>query len=202
MSLSNSVALSALVGEIPYVPAVGDEVLALLKTLLVEHRPARVLEIGTAVGYSALQMLETFPEMEELVTIERNEAMADQAAANFEQYDPCGVIRLIRGDAVEVLPQLDGAFGLIFVDANKTAYSEYYRWAKRLLVPGGVMVADNVLCRGLVRGPEFVPRKHRSAVLKLRAFIQMAEGDSEMETSVIDMGDGVLVARKVGCTGR
>lgn len=178
------------------VPVIRPQTLALVRTLVAAKQPRRVLEIGCAVGYSALHILSAAESIETLVTLERDEKAAETACGNFKKYGRQGAAELIVGDARALLETVKGPFDFVFIDANKSAYPFYYEQSKRLLGPLGMIVADNVLYNGLVLSDEPCGHKHRTIVTRLRAFLQTAMGDGDMNSSLVQIEDGVYIGVK------
>ncbi len=131
-----------------YVPIIRKETQSFLKTLLMIKQPSRILEIGTAIGFSAILMSEYMPEGGQIITVEKYEKRIPIARENFRRAGKEGQITLIEGDALAVMQALDGSFDLIFMDAAKGQYIRYLPEAVRLLSDGGVLVSDNVLQDG------------------------------------------------------
>ena len=158
-----------------------------------EKRPRRILEIGTAIGYSALLLSAALPEAE-ITTLELDEARADTAARFFAAAGRASRIRLLRGDAAGLLETLDGLYDFVFIDAAKGQYPRYFRQVLPLLAPGGVIAADNVLFRGYVRGGVSAPRRFKTIVQRLREYLALAESQPGFVTVVYEDGDGLAVS--------
>ena len=154
------------------VPIIRKETQSFLKTLLVMHKPRKVLEIGTAVGFSALLMSAYLPEGGHITTIENYEKRIPIARENFRQAGKEGEISLIQGDALAVMKELTEAYDFIFMDAAKGQYIHYLPEAVRLLAPGGVLVSDNVLQEGDVLESRFaVERRDRTIHSRMREYL-------------------------------
>ena len=134
------------------VPIIRRETGSLLRSLILMKRPRRILEVGTATGFSALLMSEVMPEGCTITTIEKYEKRIPLAQANFRRAGKADVIHLIAGDALEVLESLEGSFDFIFMDAAKGQYINFFPSVMRLLEPGGVLVSDNILQDGQLLG--------------------------------------------------
>lgn len=178
------------------VPIVKDETLNLLLTVLRMCRPERILEIGTAVGFSGTAML---LEMEnaKLTTIEKDEKSYNEAKNNFQRFCVDGRVTQILGDAAEELKKLDGQFDFIFLDGPKAQYEKYLPDIKRLLVSGGVLFSDDVMLYGWVSGEVEPPPKRRAFAEKIKHFLQVLTKDKSLRTSVLNVGDGVAISVKL-----
>ena len=181
-----------------YMPFIRDESAKILFDICQKEKPKNILEIGTAVGYSALLMLEGAKDAF-VTTIEKDNERAQQAMTNFEKNGVKERVDLIVGDAGEVLPQLEDEgkeFDLIFLDGPKGQYLRYLPHLKKMLCKGGLLVADNVLLHGWVKGEEFVKHKHRSMVVNLRKFLKCLEEDHDFDSKLLEIEDGMTISRK------
>lgn len=181
-----------------YMPFIRDESAKVLFDICQKEKPKNILEIGTAVGYSALLMLEGAKDAF-ITTIEKDNERAQQAMTNFEKNGVKERVDLIVGDAGEVLPQLEDEgreFDLIFLDGPKGQYLRYLPHLKKMLCKGGLLVADNVLLHGWVKGEEFVKHKHRSMVVNLRKFLKVLEEDGDFDSKLLEIEDGITISRK------
>ena len=175
-----------------YVPIIRKETQSLLKTLLTMLRPARVLEVGTAVGFSALLMSEYLPEGAHITTIEKYEKRIPIARQNFRRAGKEEQITLIEGDAMEVLRSLDGPFDFVFMDAAKGQYPHYLPEVLRLLTQGGVLMSDNVLQDGsLIESRFAVERRDRTIHSRMREYLYELKHREDLMTSILPLGDGV-----------
>ena len=180
-----------------YVPIIRKETQSLLKTLLTMLRPARVLEVGTAVGFSALLMSEYLPEGAHITTIEKYEKRIPIARQNFRRAGKEEQITLIEGDAMEVLRSLDGPFDFVFMDAAKGQYPHYLPEVLRLLTPGGVLISDNVLQDGsLIESRFAVERRDRTIHSRMREYLYELKHREDLMTSILPLGDGVALTVK------
>ena len=175
------------------IPVADKETLHFLLTLLSALRPARILEIGTAVGLSAAAMLECCPEAQ-VTTIESDEDLWRQAKENLSSLGLSGRAVCHLGDAGEILTMMDGPFDFIFLDGPKAQYIHYLFDLKRLLRQGGVLLADDVLLYGWVSGENPTPPKRRSIVGKIREYLDAVTRDPDFVTSVLDVGDGAALS--------
>lgn len=181
-----------------YMPFIRDESAKILFDICQKEKPKNILEIGTAVGYSALLMLEGAKDAF-VTTIEKDNERAQQAMTNFEKNGVKERVDLIVGDAGEVLPQLEDEgkeFDLIFLDGPKGQYLRYLPHLKKMLCKGGLLVADNVLLHGWVKGEEFVKHKHRSMVVNLRKFLKCLEEDHDFDSKLLEIEDGMTISKK------
>ena len=180
-----------------YVPIIRKETQSLLKTLLQMIRPMRVLEVGTAVGFSALLMSEYLPEGAHITTIEKYEKRIPIARQNFRRAGKEEQITLIEGDAMEVLKSLDGPFDFVFMDAAKGQYPHYLPEVLRLLTSGGVLMSDNVLQDGsLIESRFAVERRDRTIHSRMREYLYELKHREDLMTSILPLGDGVALTVK------
>ena len=179
------------------VPIIRREMQRLLKVLLLLKKPACVLEVGAAVGFSALLMSEYIPEESRITTIENYEKRIPVARENFRRAGKEDQITLIEGDAAEVLKTLDGPYDFIFMDAAKGQYIHYLPDILRLLPPGGCLVSDNVMQDGDVIESRFaVERRNRTIHARMREYLYELKHNDSLTTSIIPLGDGVAVSIK------
>ena len=167
-----------------------------LQSLLVSLlRPKRILEIGTAIGYSALLMYEASGKQAKIVTMEQNADVAAVAWENMKKYGADRDMTLVLGDAAVELDKVSGTFDLLFIDAAKGQYPVFLEKALPLLRPGGVIVTDNVLYKGKTAYPDYPEHKHRTIVTRLRGYLTMLCEDERFDTALIPIGDGVALTR-------
>lgn len=160
-----------------------------------EVRPHRILEIGTAIGYSALLLLAHGAEDAEVTTLELSPERFRQAQAYIARSPYAGRVHQLLGNAGELLTQLEGPFDLVFIDAAKGQYPDYLHKVLPLLTPDAVILADNVLFRGYVRGGIPAPRRFRTIVKRLRQYIDEVEQLPHAQTEILEHGDGLAVTR-------
>lgn len=178
-----------------YVPIIRREMQSFLKFLLKAHRPGRILEVGTAVGFSAIFMSEYAPEGCRITTIEKYEKRIPIARQNFARAGREKQITLLEGDAMEILKGLEGPYDLIFMDAAKGQYIYYLPELLRMLPPGGILVSDNVLQDGDVIESRFaVERRNRTIHARMREYLYALTHSEELTTSILPLGDGVTVS--------
>ena len=179
------------------VPIIRREMQSFLKVLLLLKKPANILEVGTAVGFSALLMSEYIPAGSRITTIENYEKRIPVARNNFRRAGKENRITLIEGDAAEVLKTLEGPYDFIFMDAAKGQYIHFLPEIMRLLPPGGCLVSDNVMQDGDVIESRFaVERRNRTIHARMREYLYELKHHEKLETSVIPLGDGVAVSVK------
>lgn len=181
-----------------YVPIIRKEMQSFLKVLLAIKKPKRILEVGTAVGFSAILMSEYAPEECHITTIEKYEKRIPIALENFKRARKENKITLIEGDAMEVLKSLEGSYDFVFMDAAKGQYIYYLPEVVRLLEKDGVFVTDNVLQDGDVIESRFaVERRNRTIHSRMREYLYELKHHRLLETSIIPLGDGVALSTKV-----
>jgi len=180
-----------------HVPIVQPEVARLITVLGNIQKPGRILEIGTAIGYSAILMTSFLKQGGKIDTIERYEKMAEKARENIKMAGKEDTINIIIGDAMDVLACLDKQYDMIFVDAAKGQYPEFLPHCMRMLVKGGLLISDNVLYQGMVATDELVVRRKKTIVTRLRNYLTTICNSDELETCIIPIGDGVAVSYKV-----
>ena len=180
-----------------YVPIIRKETQSFLKVLLMMKKPVRVLEVGTAIGFSALLMCEYLPENGHITTIEKYEKRIPIARENFKRAGKEDRITLIEGDALEVMRSLEGPFDFIFMDAAKGQYIHYMPEAIRLLSKDGVLMSDNVLQDGDIIESRFaVERRNRTIQSRMREYLYELKHNDQLQTSIIPLGDGVALSVK------
>ena len=200
METENSKILEAIESEAlsTYVPIIRKEMQSFLKVLLTIQKPMRILEVGTAVGFSALLMSEYAPAGCEITTIENYEKRIPIARNNFKRAGKEAQITLLEGDAMEVLPTLDEPYDFIFMDAAKGQYIHYMPEVMRLLKTGGTLVSDNVMQDGNIIESRFaVERRDRTIHSRMREYLYELKHHEELLTSIIPLGDGVAVSVKL-----
>lgn len=201
METENSKILEAIESEAlsTYVPIIRKEMQSFLKVLLTIQKPMRILEVGTAVGFSALLMSDYLPEGGHITTIENYEKRIPIARDNFRRAGKEDKITLIEGDATEVLAEMEGTFDFIFMDAAKGQYIHYLPNVLRLLSDGGCLVSDNVMQDGDIIESRFaVERRNRTIHARMREYLYELKHREDLVTSIIPLGDGVAVSIKQG----
>ena len=181
-----------------FVQIIRKEMQSFLKVLLAIKKPKRILEVGTAIGFSALLMSEYAPEDCKITTIEKYEKRIPIALENFKRAGRQEQITLLEGDALEILKSLDGSYDFIFMDAAKAQYIAYMPEVIRLLEKDGVLVSDNVLQDGDIIESRFaVDRRNRTIHSRMREYLYALKHHELLETSIIPLGDGVALSTKV-----
>lgn len=176
------------------VPISQPETMRLLEVLIRIGRIKSVLEVGCAIGYSAISMINA--GCEKIDTIELSADAARVAGENFKKAGMEDKITLHFGDAKDVLPQMEGEYDMIFMDAAKAQYQEFFPNCMRLLKSGGVLVSDNVLYKGMTATDELVVRRKITIVKRLRKYLEMISSIPELETTILPIGDGVAISYK------
>ena len=181
-----------------YVPIIRKDMQSFLKLLLTVQKPMRILEVGTAVGFSAILMAEYAPEGCKIVTIENYDKRIPIAKQNFERAGKSDQITLLVGDATEVLKTLEEPFDMIFMDAAKGQYINFMSDVLRLLKKDGVLVSDNVLQDGdIIESHFIVERRNRTIYKRMREYLYELTHRDDLVTSVLPVGDGITVSVKV-----
>ncbi len=179
------------------VPIIRKSMQSLLKFLLAYAKPKHILEVGTAIGFSALLMSEYGPRDCHITTIEKYEKRIPLARQNFKDAGVEDKITLIEGDALEVLKELEGSFDMIFMDAAKGQYIHFMPDILRLLSPGGLLISDNVLQDGDVVESRFaVTRRNRTIHARMREYLYELKHHPQLETVILPVGDGVTLSVK------
>lgn len=180
-----------------YVPIIRKEMQSFLKFLLAMKKPARILEVGTAVGFSAILMAEYDPVPCQIITIENYEKRIPIARENFKRAGKEAQITLLEGDAAEVLKTLEGPYDFIFMDAAKGQYIHFLPEILRLLAKDGVLVSDNVLQDGDVIESRFaVTRRNRTIHKRMREYLYTLTHSEELVTAVLPVGDGITLSTR------
>ena len=179
------------------VPVIRREMQSFIKMLLALQRPKRILEVGTAIGFSTLLMCEYGPADVQITTIENYEKRILLAKENFRKAGQESKITLLEGDATKILAGLSGSYDLIFMDAAKGQYIHWLPDVIRLLKKGGVLLSDNVLQDGnLIESHYIVERRDRTIYKRMREYLYQLKHDPLLETSILPLGDGVTVSVK------
>ncbi len=176
-----------------FVPIIQPEVAQFLKVILKINKPKRILEIGTAIGYSAIVMAENTDSSTQISTIERNDDMVDLANQNISKFGYKDRIKVLRGEAEDKLVALEGKYDFIFLDAAKGQYRKFFDESMRLIDIGGIIVCDNVLFRGMVANEELVDPRKATIVKRLREFLIYINKLEGYSTSIIPIGDGIAL---------
>ncbi len=178
------------------VPVIRPETQRLLRFLLQMQKPRRILEVGCAVGFSALLMSEYGPRGNHITTIENYEKRILKAKENFAKAGKEGEITLLTGDAADILKELEGSYDLIFMDAAKGQYLSFLPEVMRLLAPDGLLVSDNVLQEGDILESRYaVTRRDRTIHARMREYLYRITHDPRLETVIWPVGDGVAASK-------
>ena len=177
-----------------HIPIIMDDTLEVIDKILKETKPKAILEIGTAVGYSAMCFSRYLAEDGKIDTIEREHERVEEAKINIQKVGVADKINLIEGDAVEILPTLDKKYDVVFIDAAKGKYPFFLEQAKRMLNKNGIIFADNILYKGYVMS-DYNKHKQRTAVRNLREYIKEVTEDETCTTEILKVGDGLAISR-------
>ena len=176
------------------IPIIMDDTLEAVARILKEKEPKRILEIGTAVGYSAICFSKYLSNNGKIDTIERDQERVNEAIKNIELMGLEDKISIISGDAVEVLPTLNNKYDIVFIDAAKGKYPFFLKEALRLISDNGIIIADNVLYKGYVMS-DYNKHKQRTAVRNLREYIYEITNNPNIETEILEVGDGLAISK-------
>ena len=176
------------------IPILQKETAQLLRVLIKITKPKEILEIGTAIGYSSILMAQN--SNCKITTIEMDPYMVDMAINNINKANLSSNIQVIEGDAILVLPLLTKKYDLIFIDANKSRYKEYFDMGKEMLNNSGVIISDNVLYKGMTANDDSVQKKNRTIVNNMRKYLEYITTINGYMTSIIPIGDGVALTYK------
>ena len=180
------------------IPVIQKSTQELLKFLLALSKPKNILEVGTAIGFSALLMSEYSPEDCHITTIEKYEKRIPMARENFRRYGRENRITLLEGDATEILKELDGSYDMIFMDAAKGQYIHFLSEVLRLLAPGGILISDNVLQDGDIIESRFaVTRRNRTIHARMREYLYVLTHTAGLKTVILPVGDGVALTTQL-----
>lgn len=179
-----------------HIPIIMDDTLEVVDRILKEVKPTRILEIGTAVGYSAMCFSEYLQDDGMIDTIERDEQRVAEAKTNIKNVGVANKINIYEGDAVEILPTLNEKYDVVFIDAAKGKYPFFLKEALRMIKPTGVILADNVLYKGYVMS-DYNKHKQRTAVRNLREYIKEVTENPNIETEILEVGDGLAVSKLI-----
>ncbi len=179
-----------------HIPIIMDDTLEVIAKILMEKKPEKILEIGTAVGYSAICFSEYLKENGRIDTIERDAQREAEARENIKKVGVEDKIKLYEGDAVEILPTLNEKYDVVFIDAAKGKYPFFLEQALRMLKDDGIILADNILYKGYVMS-DYNKHKQRTAVTHLRQYIKETTENPELETQILEVGDGLAISKKI-----
>ena len=180
-----------------HVPIIRENETKILLAAVSQCKPKRILEIGTAIGYSALLMLSAAEASAQLTTLELSAERAAVARGFWQKSAQQDKIELIEGDAGTILPHLQYKYDFVFIDAAKGQYIDYWYKIQSLLLPQAIVVTDNVLFRGYLEDNAIVPRRFRTITKRLKEYIHIIEHDSNYDTHIYRDGDGLAVTRRL-----
>lgn len=177
-----------------HIPIIMDDTLQTIRTYLENKKVDRFLEIGTAVGYSAICFTEFLSDNGRIDTIERDKERVKEAKINIKNMNLENTIRIYEGDALEILPELNEKYDVIFIDAAKGKYPFFLNQSLRLISKDGIIFADNILYKGYVMS-DYNKHKQRTAVRNLREYIKEVSENPNLKTEILEVGDGLAVSR-------
>ena len=177
-----------------HIPIIMDDTLKIIEEILQKEKPKRILEIGTAVGYSAIQFAKVTDEDCHIDTIEIDEERAKEAETNIEKVGVSHRINVFVGNAVDILPTLKNNYDIIFIDAAKGKYPIFLEYGIKMIKSGGLILADNILYKGYVMS-DYNKHKQRTAVRHLREYIKEITENEKFESKILDIGDGLAITR-------
>jgi predicted O-methyltransferase YrrM len=178
------------------VPIIQKEVGKFLELMINIKKPVKILELGTAIGYSAILMHSCCNGSNTITTIERSNDMVNIARENINKYGYKDKIEVLEGDCLEILEKLQDKYDFIFMDAGKGHYNHFLPHCLRLLKNDGIIVADNVLFKGMVASKDLLVRRKITIVKRMKTYLDMVSSNEEFITSVIPMGDGIAVTTR------
>lgn len=179
-----------------YIPVIQPEVAQLLRVLLQLSSAKSVLEVGTAIGYSAIIFAKSLPGDGHVTTLEIRPEMVQAASENIKAAGFQNKITVLEGDAYQSMERLNGTFDCIFLDGAKGQYLRFLPLCLSLLKEGGLFISDNILYRGSVAEDGFIPRKHRTIIRNLKEYLKVLSNHPQLTTTILPIGDGVAVCRK------
>ena len=177
-----------------HIPIIMDDTLEVIGNILEKNKPEKILEIGTAVGYSAICFSKYLTENGRIDTIERDEERIKEAKINIKDMNLEDKISIFEGDAIEILPTLNEKYDMVFIDAAKGKYPFFLKEALRMLSKNGIIFADNILYKGYVMS-DYNKHKQRTAVRNLREYIKEVTENENLETEILEVGDGLAITK-------
>ncbi len=178
------------------VPIIHKEVADLLRVILKLKRPKKILELGCAIGYSSLFFADVLDGDVEIVTTERNPIMLERAQDNIKKAGMEDRIKILFGDAEETLKDLEGTFDMIFIDAAKGHYKMFFDMLIGKLNHGGIVISDNILYKGMIASDDYVVRRKKTIVKRMRTYLDYICDLEGISTSLIPIGDGLAISYK------
>ena len=177
-----------------HIPIIMDDTLEVIENIMKEIKPTAILEIGTAVGYSAICFSKFLEKGGFIDTIERDEERIKEAKENIKIVEEGKTINILEGDAVEILPTINKKYDMVFIDAAKGKYPFFLGQALRLIKDDGIIFADNILYKGYVMS-NYNKHKQRTAVTHLREYIKLTTDNPKLDTQILEVGDGLAITR-------
>ena len=177
-----------------HIPIIMDDTLEVIEKYLSKNKPNRILEIGTAVGYSAICFTEFLAPGGTIDTIEREKERVEEAKINIKLAEVEEMINIYEGDAVDILPTLNNKYDVVFIDAAKGKYPFFLKEALRMINKEGIIFADNILYKGYVMS-DYNKHKQRTAVRNLREYIKEVSENPNLQTEILEVGDGLAVSK-------
>lgn len=179
------------------IPIITSDVSTLLSILIKSTSTKKILEIGTAIGYSSIVMAKSAGNNSQILSIEKNSALAEMAISNIEKAGYKDNIKVIQGDASEVLKEIDNIYDMIFIDAAKGQYFDFFINSIGKLKIGGLLICDNVLFRGMVAERSLLIRRKITIVKRLKKFLKYISNNKSLQTSIVPIGDGISISLKL-----
>ena len=177
-----------------HIPIIMDDTLEIIEKILSKSKSEKILEIGTAVGYSAICFTNFLATNGRIDTIEREKDRIEEAKINIKKVGVEDKIRIYEGDAVQILPTLNERYDAVFIDAAKGKYPFFLKEALRMIKPSGIIFADNILYNGYVLS-DYNKHKQRTAVRNLREYIKEVSENPNLDTEILEVGDGLAVSK-------
>ena len=177
-----------------HIPIIMDDTLEVVDKILTELKPKKILEIGTAVGYSAICFSEYLQKDGKIDTIERDKERVEEAKMNIEKVGVSDKINIYEGDAIDILPTLNDKYDVVFIDAAKGKYPFFLKEALRMINKNGIILADNILYKGYVMS-DYNKHKQRTAVRNLREYVKEVTENPNIETEILEVGDGLAISK-------
>lgn len=175
------------------VPIMERESLEVLKYIIKIHKPKKILELGTAIGYSAIIMASIDNDIK-ITTMDRSEKFVSYAVENIKKFNLEDRIEIVFGEIDENLDKLSDTYDLIMFDAGKSHYSEYFDKTMRLIDNGGIIFSDNVLFKGLIANDDLVPRRQRTITRNMREYLEFLTNSPGISSVVLPVGDGLAIS--------
>ncbi len=176
-------------------PIIQKEVGQFIKVMLNIIKPKKILEVGTNVGFSSIFMCQTLNKNVDILSIEINEDVCNEAIDNIKKFECEKNIRIINDDAITALDYISEKFDIAFIDAAKSHYDEFLDKILKILNPNGIIICDNVLYKGLIANDELVTKRKRTIVRNMREFLEYVSTNERFETSIIPIGDGIALIK-------